>query len=324
MSKVLLIGAGFSRNWGGWLAAEAFEYLIGSDHLDVDLRGLLWEYRRSGGFEGALGEVQEAFSKNNSPDNLRRLTSFQRAVQHMFSDMNRAFDRIQFEFQNDSSERQVLTFLARFDSIFTLNQDLLLEGKYLTDNIVLRGGNKWPDGWQLPGTVPRAQPNDFYGQPVIDKRVPASQPFQTSPRRQPIYKLHGSSNWTSETDQQLLVLGGNKTAIIKDFPLLKWYHEQFEAQLAAQDTKLMVIGYSFSDDHINQVLMRAAENASFRLFIVDPLGVDILDKNRGATIYSAHPLIERLGPRIVGASRRQLSEIFGRDQVEHAKIMRFF
>jgi len=26
----LLTGAGFSRNWGGWLVNEAFEYLLGS------------------------------------------------------------------------------------------------------------------------------------------------------------------------------------------------------------------------------------------------------------------------------------------------------
>jgi hypothetical protein len=25
----MLTGAGFSRNWGGWLADEAFEYLLG-------------------------------------------------------------------------------------------------------------------------------------------------------------------------------------------------------------------------------------------------------------------------------------------------------
>ena len=28
MPNLLLIGAGFSRNWGGWLATEAFEHLL--------------------------------------------------------------------------------------------------------------------------------------------------------------------------------------------------------------------------------------------------------------------------------------------------------
>jgi len=30
---LLLLGAGFSRNWGGWLASEAFEYLLGSPEM---------------------------------------------------------------------------------------------------------------------------------------------------------------------------------------------------------------------------------------------------------------------------------------------------
>ena len=30
MTFILRTGAGFSRNWGGWLASETFEYLLGS------------------------------------------------------------------------------------------------------------------------------------------------------------------------------------------------------------------------------------------------------------------------------------------------------
>ena len=53
MPHILLLGAGFSRNWGGWLADEAFEYLIGCPQVDDDIRTLLWTHKRSGGFEGA-------------------------------------------------------------------------------------------------------------------------------------------------------------------------------------------------------------------------------------------------------------------------------
>jgi hypothetical protein len=34
MPYYLLTGAGFSRNWGGWLANEAFEYLLGAPEID--------------------------------------------------------------------------------------------------------------------------------------------------------------------------------------------------------------------------------------------------------------------------------------------------
>lgn len=48
MSDLLLIGAGFSRNWGGWLATEAFEYLLGSPEVarDPGLGRLLCDTRR--------------------------------------------------------------------------------------------------------------------------------------------------------------------------------------------------------------------------------------------------------------------------------------
>ena len=49
MTYILLTGAGFSRNWGGWLASEAFEYLIGCGELDSDLRTLLWDGEGKGG-----------------------------------------------------------------------------------------------------------------------------------------------------------------------------------------------------------------------------------------------------------------------------------
>ncbi len=64
---VLLLGAGFSRNWGGWLASEAFEYLLGRSELDEALRQLLWKHRRAEGFEGALGELQEQYFRSLFP-----------------------------------------------------------------------------------------------------------------------------------------------------------------------------------------------------------------------------------------------------------------
>jgi hypothetical protein len=63
MPYYLLTGAGFSRNWGGWLANEAFEYLLGSPEIDDYLRSILWQTKLSGeGFEGALSAVQAAYS----------------------------------------------------------------------------------------------------------------------------------------------------------------------------------------------------------------------------------------------------------------------
>ena len=59
MNYALLLGAGFSRNWGGWLADEAFEYLLGCRQINMPLRELLISHKRKGGFEAALAELQE-------------------------------------------------------------------------------------------------------------------------------------------------------------------------------------------------------------------------------------------------------------------------
>ena len=57
-THILLTGAGFSRNWGGWLASEAFEYLLGCTEIDEETRRLLWE--SGGGFEDTLADLANA------------------------------------------------------------------------------------------------------------------------------------------------------------------------------------------------------------------------------------------------------------------------
>jgi hypothetical protein len=43
-----------------------------------------------------------------------------------------------------------------------------------------------------------------------------------------------------------------------------------------------------------------------------------------AASYGSYPLVEKLAPGIIGASRRTLTSTFGNDNVEHSKILRFF
>ena len=101
MSHYLLLGAGFSRNWGGWLASEAFEYLLGCPEVvrNPQLQALLWRNQPNGGFENALAEVQANFIRAPQ-ENTEILQGLQSAVARMFDDMNRGFfDHTDFEFQ---------------------------------------------------------------------------------------------------------------------------------------------------------------------------------------------------------------------------------
>jgi len=148
--------------------------------------------------------------------------------------------------------------------------------------------------------------------------------FKEQPEAQPYYKLHGSTYWIGGGGGQarLLIMGGNKAAEIDQYPLLAWYHRKFEEYLA-RATRLMVIGYSFGDLHINNAIMKAADKGNLRLFIIDPQGVDILNKQDPRHVQYQTDLMG-LNSYIIGASRRPLLTTFASDRVEHGRLTRFF
>jgi SIR2-like domain len=318
MHHYLLTGAGFSRNWGGWLANEAFEYLLGAPEIDDYLRNVLWEAKLRGeGFEGALSVVQGGHTSNKSAESKLRLDRLTQAVIGMFNTMQTAFDKLDYRESNLRLQR----FLAQFDAIFTLNQDLLLETIYA-------GSVRFSERWycsHLPYMKFIKEPVQPYNF-MLREPLTQNAEFITYENSQPIYKLHGSCNWFAEPEgERLLVMGGNKTASIGAFHVLKQYYAEFQTMLSQPDSHLMIIGYSFGDPHINEAIRMGAAKG-LRLFIVDPLGVDVIDKRSPQAQIPEPPrdLMQALMPGIIGASRRSVNEIINSDQVEYQKVMRFF
>lgn len=129
MPHYLLTGAGFSRNWGGWLAAEAFEYLLGCPELNDDIRAQLWRSRRKKlGFENTLEELRAATITHEEPAHTENLKTFELMLQGMFDSMNNGFKTTEFNRAFDphtlgNSIDYIRPFLSHFDAIFTLNQD---------------------------------------------------------------------------------------------------------------------------------------------------------------------------------------------------------
>lgn len=328
MADLLLIGAGFSRNWGGWLATEAFEHLLGSPEVaeDLGLRRLLWKHLDRGGFEEALAELQADFDMN--PIRFQgQLLALQSAVKRMFDDMNEAFMASpDWQFGQQDIERQVGTFLTRFDAIFTLNQDLLLEHHYT--NAALIGKRRW-DGLELPGMgrVPAEEPlhSDSWSRSTWTPLPEAD--FKVNANFQPIYKLHGSSNWARADGHRLLIMGGTKAREIGQAPILSWYAKVFDESLSAAGSRLMVIGYGFRDNHINAAIAHGVERG-LKLFIVAPEGAELvrrLNPTRSpGQILMPSQLEGIVEESLIGASRRSLREIFAEDTAEFSKIMRFF
>jgi hypothetical protein len=63
-----------------------------------------------------------------------------------------------------------------------------------------------------------------------------------------------------------------------------------------------------------------------KIFIVDPLGVDVFDKREKEALIRQRPtnLMEALRPRVIGASRRPLLATLGHDRLELGKVRKFF
>lgn len=330
MADLLLLGAGFSRNWGGWLASEAFEHLLGCPEVvgDPNLRRLLWRFQHQGGFEAALAELQLGYTRDPRSGE-KPLMALQSAVSRMFDDMNKAFLTMPgWEFQTHDRERMIAPFLARFDAIFSLNQDVLLEQHYAGENIGLLGNRKW-NGSELPG-MKRSEPQEALYSKSWARSTWSPLPegeFKVAANSQPIYKLHGSSNWTHADGKPMLIMGGAKVREIGQTPILSWYAKVFEERLAEKSARLMVIGYGFRDDHINAAIAKAVEGG-LKLFIIAPEGADLARQHnptrQPGQIAAATPLEGMLEQSLVEASRRTLREIFGSESPEHSKVMRFF
>src|SRR5262249_47614776 len=156
----------------------------------------------------------------------------------LFARLNKTFAAMtDFEFNSDV-KFSVKQFLARFDAIFSLNQDLLLEIHYMRTFSTF---GKW-NAVVVPG-MQWAPPSGHVG--LIDLPQGTwtrTTNLTTGPGLQPLYKLHGSSNWRSETGERLLIMGNAKTGAIRRFPVLQSYHEAFEARLNERNSRLMVIG----------------------------------------------------------------------------------
>lgn len=318
--NILLLGAGFSRNWNGWLANELTGDLLAhlAGHADLSDR-----LRKSeGGFEVLLAQLQQ---ERVQPGGEARYQAFQKAVIQSFTTMNQHFAKTDtpFEFGNQGPGR-IDAFLAKFDAIFTLNQDLLLEAKYawpLQTN-AQRNGIDYP-GVNTTPPIPPAIPvnisgdhRDYYGTPRAESE------FKLEKNLQPIFKLHGSVHWRRADGESILVMGGSKDEYIAKEPLLRWYHEEFERHLLNGNTKLMAIGYSFQDSHINQMLLNASGKARLHVFVVDPLGKDVLKQPKATPGAYGSYTMETL--HLIGVSDRTIDVTFRGDTLEHVKLMQFF
>jgi hypothetical protein len=319
MNCILLLAAGFSRNWNGRLASEMRAELQTLLRADEHLLRLLQRHD----FETVVSIVQADFDRTPNGETRERLRRAQNAVGEIFRRMNDMFlRRGTLEFGNDTTF-MIQKWLTRFDAIFTLNQDLLLEFHYLNNNPAVWMGSKWyPHGWAIPGVREVRAPDALLDADRIRSKWHPTGDRTLRLDTQPYFKLHGSSNWETEGAEPLLVIGTHKEAMINRHPVLQWYRDEFRRYLSMPDTRLVVVGYSFNDEHINKMILEAAERGSLKMFVVHPRGRGILVKQSAAMIPPPEPLRDDITS--LGESTRPLSSTFRDDELERELLYRIF
>lgn len=316
---ILLLGAGFSRNWNGPLASEVASSLVQQFGDDPCLRKLLTQHNKN--FETVLSQVQGEFLfAPSSPEARGRRDRLQNSIVQMFDKLNAIFENKNFEFSNET-QFSMRSYLTRFNAIFSVNQDLLLELQYEDAVLTASGGRL--GGLDKPGMKPVVNPSILgIGDKHKRRWTPEEPPFRLHSNLQPYFKLHGSSNWYTSDGSNVLIIGGNKEAEIRKYEVLTWYKETFKWYLAQPNTRLMIIGYSFSDQNINDLIMEGSRSGNLKgIFVVDPEGRAVLNPTRHLAI-RMHSDLEDI-PNL-GSSTRLISSTFAGDAFEHQKFMEFF
>jgi hypothetical protein len=213
--RVLLIGAGFSRNWGGLLASEIGGRIMADPAVRARprLRELLL---REPSFEDALEATRTGLFETAD-------------AKAMETGIAAVFDAMDASYRNPTPPvlgATINDFLGRFcpgpvgmgtGYVFSLNQDLLLERIYGT--IIDRQRLATPGiTWLNP---PPPFPAGDYPIPLASVLDPAPNPPQLLRSFNHI-KLHGSINWRSADNSSSMVIGRRKPLSIARLPLIGW------------------------------------------------------------------------------------------------------
>lgn len=274
--NILLTGAGFTKNFGGFLADEMWAIIFNNPLIlkQSKVRKLMLD---DFNYESIYHKIlSEQLSSSIEEDDKKAIKiaipyAYERLDNRILSligatnpiNINMVADLI----KNFIGDRSRLSYF------FTLNQDLLIERLFST------GLQK---NLNLPGDIP-IKPNT--GSDSDRKSPLKSTDFITLPSESEVdrkkterlsqdvfhyIKLHGSYNWKSSDGSDILVIGLNKEEQINNEPLLKWYFDIFKEVLSKDGVRLFVIGYGFRDKHINEILSNSIQEHGLQLYVLSP------------------------------------------------------
>lgn len=267
---ILLTGAGFTRNFGGFLAREMWSKIFNNPSVQSNAK--VREVLASDfDFESVYSTILRGDTYDEVDKKIMR-----DAVEKAYKDLDGAVTQWSFNSSNPAGLNiyglgEILALVSSKGSdqgcFFTLNQDLYLE----------RNRN-----FRSPGaafSLPFLTADNGNVSSVVLPTEEELSPMKSRLNNTSYIKLHGSYGWTSSRGGNQMVIGKNKTSDIGQEPLLKWYLELFENAVYEDNKKLLVIGYGFADAHINDILLKGVREHSLSLYVINPTDPQIF-KNR--------------------------------------------
>jgi hypothetical protein len=240
-----------------------------------ELRKFLWKHFGNG-FETALDEA-----KRNSIDSHEWEPNYKvlhEIVSEAFNEMNELFQKLRISGQGEIS---IQRFLSEFDAIFTTNQDLLVEHRFTAlSGEIRKSKTSKLELASLPGLVCKGPEGNQPSDPGTLCYPRPAEEWSISPKEVPYIKLHGSSNWrTNQGGDEMMIMGGGKEEQIQENPLMDWYFGILREKLFSPNSRLLILGYSFSDVHINKIILEAIKEHGLKIYIWNPSELSKLMEN---------------------------------------------
>lgn len=262
--NILLTGAGFTHNFGGFLAKTMWAEIHNHLQRFINTRNspLIKLIKDEFDYEKLYQRVV-----NGTEYSKREKSDFTQSVLHAYDILDKAIIAYYQSHYPLNCLRSMNDLLLRMMNskgekvfFFTLNQDLFVERYfmyYIDEKPVFPGiklGNKLFD----------------------IATVPSQQELEKSMRNIKMLgelfyiKLHGSYKWRDSENQNKLVIGTNKQDQIEVEPIFKRYFQLFKDVLSLPERRLLIIGYGFRDSHINEVIAESIKKYNLKIFIICP------------------------------------------------------
>jgi hypothetical protein len=152
-------------------------------------------------------------------------------------------------------------------------------------------------------------------------QYPSDSKRSLDPNTIPYIKLHGSFNWRTSSDphSELMIVGSQKEEQMKENPLIKWYFDIFLEKLSSPGSRLLILGHSLLDPHINRIIFEAVQAEKLRFYIWNPSGLDGVIKNLKSINQYEHDLFYK---GVIGVSTKSLQEMLKDESLMKSELCR--